>query len=54
MVDAKIDVRISNNKMEAYLTVQPASDGQPISRRDIENALQTKGVIYGIRQDVLA
>lgn len=48
-----VTVEISTNKMEAYLSLNPVADGQPVTRQEIETALQHQNVIYGIREDVI-
>ena len=50
---AIINVEVGNSKMEAYLKIAPARGGQPVTKEDIANALQEKGVIYGIREDII-
>lgn len=48
-----VAVEISKNKMEAYLSLTPMADGPPVTRQEIETALQQQNVIYGIRDDVI-
>ena len=48
-----VAVEISKNKMEAYLSLTPMADGQPITRQEVDAVLQQQNVIYGIRDDVI-
>ena len=47
-------VEISQNRMEAYLSLNTMADGQPITRQEIEDALKQRNVNYGLRDDVIA
>ncbi len=51
--DAVVNVEISKNKMEAYLTVYPARGGKPATRQDVENALKEKNVVYGVIDEII-
>lgn len=51
--DQPVKVEISRNKMEAYLSVCSPPEGQPVSRQDIIDALQSKGVVYGVNDEII-
>ena len=47
-IDASAEVEISNDKLEAILTITPAEGGKHISQIDAENLLKEAGVTYGV------
>jgi len=53
--DAQIDIETSGDKMEAYLTIYaPRGGGKKATEEDIRRALAEKGVVFGVREDVIS
>lgn len=48
-----VDVRISPDKMKAYLIIRANPDGEIPSLHEIMSILKEKNVIYGIKEDIL-
>lgn len=53
-LDQLISVKISADKLEAYIQFRNKPDGIQLNPADLELLLRQHGVIYGIRKDVLA
>lgn len=49
----KIEIRLTNDLLKAYITLIPMDTKQPYIREDILIELTTNGVIYGIKNDVI-
>ncbi|MGM0470701.1 MAG: FapA family protein [Bacillota bacterium] len=52
--DAQIEVEITEDEMEAYLSATPALGGKEATLEEIKSALQDSGVVYGIKDEKLA
>lgn len=52
--DGHVQVEISKDKMKAYLTVFPPRGGKPVTVEEALAALREAGVVYGIKEDVVA
>lgn len=51
---SNIVIEVSNDKMEAYLRVNPpAEGGKGVTREDIEKALKEKNIVYGIIDEII-
>jgi len=44
----KLEIKLSNDSMVAYLTILPPTEGEHLTLNQIKNALLNKGVTYGI------
>lgn len=53
LADAELLVSVSADKLQAYLTLMPASDRRPADREQVLAALQRAGVVHGIALDGL-
>jgi len=51
--DAVVNVELSKDKMEAYLTIYPPRGGKPATRKDVEEAIKEKNVVYGVADEVI-
>lgn len=54
MKDAEIVIDTSKDKMEAYLTIYPPQGGKKATAEDIRQALAEKGIVFGIREEVIS
>lgn len=54
-IDATVTVAVSADKRSAalYLT-PPENDGQPLSQVQLQDAIAAAGIVYGIREDLVA
>lgn len=52
--DAEIVIEMSASKMEAYLTVYPPRGGKKATEADIRQTLAEKGIVFGIREEVIS
>ena len=53
--DAKIVVELGDDKMEAYLTIEPpVGTGAPARREQVDDAISQAGIVKGIREDSIA
>lgn len=51
---ARVEVTISDDSLEAYLSIEPPrKGGAPPSRADLEKALESAGVVFGIDDSVI-
>jgi len=48
-LDEEMNVRISNDQMEAYITFFPPEDGKSLSQQDMLNILEANSVVFGIK-----
>jgi uncharacterized protein (DUF342 family) len=51
--DATVQVEIAPDAMEAYLVIQPALGGKQLTLSLVEEALQSAGVVEGVKREVL-
>lgn len=51
--DTVVEVDFSSNKLEAYLTYQPAKGGKELDYEEIKTVVNKQGVEYGLKEDVL-
>ncbi len=52
--DAVVTAIVADNKLSAYLNISPpANGGMPVTYRDLVNALDEAGIIFGIREDIV-
>lgn len=51
--DGEVTITTNDSGMVAYIEVRPALGGKPITRQMIEEALQAKGITYGIKQEAI-
>lgn len=49
--DAKVEVSVSNNKMEALVTIVPAKWGEALTIHKIEDAIKSAGICHGVLLD---
>lgn len=52
-VDATVQVDVSSDEMNAYITVQSPHGGAPLTRPQVMSALKDKGVVKGINEAVI-
>lgn len=48
-----INIRISHNEMEAFLTLTPLPEGEDYTKMEVMSALAEKGVKYGIEESLI-
>lgn len=53
LVDGTCRVDVSRNKMEAYLFITPPRGGKPVTREDVNKALEQAGVKAGIDEEAI-
>ena len=51
--DAQINIELSRDKMEAYLIIYPSRGGKKVTEGDIRQALTEKGIVFGLRDEVI-
>jgi hypothetical protein len=51
--DAQATVEISKDKLKAFLSYFPAHGGRELTHTDLQNLLQEKGVVYGLKEEKL-
>lgn len=49
--DYSLDLSLKKDGLEAYLSYQPALGGEELTENKIEQFLQEKGIVYGIKKD---
>lgn len=49
--DAEIEVKISSNKLEAYLDYTPALGGKKFTAEEVLERVREEGVVFGIREE---
>ena len=52
-IDATVQVDVSGDEMNAYITVQSPHGGAPLTRPQVMSALKDKGVVKGINEAVI-
>lgn len=53
MEQNKINIRVANNDMEAYILVNRTEEEETISKEELNVALAKSGVVYGIDEELL-
>jgi len=51
--DGRFDLHVSSDRMSAMLTLTPARGGRPVTEEQVREALAARGIVAGIRDDVL-
>ncbi len=51
--DAEITLDVSKDKMEAFITFEPAQGGNTPSLEELRNKLKDEGLVYGIKENIL-
>ncbi len=49
--DAEVEVKVSNDKLEAYLDYIPALGGEKITTEEVLERVREEGVVFGIREE---
>jgi len=52
--EAELHLELSNDSMEAYLTIQPVGESAHVVPERIRQELHLKGITFGIREDVFS
>jgi len=52
-IDARVEVAVSSDKMEATVNLIPPKGGKDVDESDVAQALAEKGVRYGLKEDVI-
>ncbi len=49
--DAHVEVKVSDDKLKAFLTYKPALGGKDIKKEELLNIIANKGIKYGLKSD---
>ncbi len=53
VLDGRVSVEVSNDRLTAWLTLIPPQGGKPVNRQQIAAALEEKGVVHGLDGEVI-